>query len=198
MVMSIRCDMLTQDLWQARTHRHVLYNSDSKLHNSRVIHAHKHGVRARLMAWIHPVPTAMNAAQWATQDTPVLARKTLLLQSGRALLTGMREWLNEDKFTCPLCGADSTAMAITGHVVADCQILATVRTSALSDMLQILKTKDPNSPPEASARVAVPVPRELRELVADSAAQPQVRTEHRDNLIRLLLCGQWPALTPTG
>ncbi len=34
--MSIRCDMLTQLLWQASTHRHVLYNSDSKLHDSRV------------------------------------------------------------------------------------------------------------------------------------------------------------------
>ena len=75
-------------------------------------------------------------------------------------------------------------------------MLAAVRTSALSDMLQFLKTKDPNSPPEASARVAVPVPRALRELVADSAAQPHVQPEHRDNLIRLLLCGQWPALDP--
>ncbi len=62
------------------------------------------------MAWIHPVPSAMIAAHWATQDTPVLTQRTLLLQSGRVFLSGMRKCL---------CGNLPTLWCQL-HVVADC------------------------------------------------------------------------------
>ena len=75
---SKRCDSLAQLPWQANTYPHPLYSSQTQLRPSRSIHVYRHGVHARQLAWAQPVPTALNAAQWATQDNAAHKRKTLL------------------------------------------------------------------------------------------------------------------------
>ncbi len=68
-----------QLIWQASTHPHELYSASTKLRRERSLHAWNHARRARVMAWVHPVPTATNAAQWADQDRPRLARKAFMI-----------------------------------------------------------------------------------------------------------------------
>jgi len=120
---SMRTDALTQLLWQASTYPHALYNSSMQLRSSRKVHVYQHDARARGMAWVQPVPTAVNAAQWATQDDPVHGRKALFNQNGRLLLSGCAEQLEDAQVTCPACAEDITAGKSAYHLMLDCSAL---------------------------------------------------------------------------
>jgi len=186
--------MLTQLLWQASTHPHPLYNSGATLRVSRSVHPHRHDARARAMAWAQPVPTALNAAQWATQDNPAHGRKTLLIQNGRLLLRGVAGWSEDTETECPLCLQACRAGALTEHVMLDCEALNAQRTSTLAAVHTIMQLASPPAAPESSARVAVPLPKALvRSVDACKQAAPAVPEAHRLTALRLLLCAQWPA-----
>jgi len=53
----------------------------------------------RGMAWVQPVPTALNTTQWATQNTAARTREIILLYNGRLLLDGMGEWADDAPVT---------------------------------------------------------------------------------------------------
>jgi len=191
---SERCDSLTQLLWQASTHPHPLYNSQTQLRLSRSLHVYRHDTRARQMAWVHPVPTALNAAQWSTQDNSAHGRKALLIQNSRVLLQGTDEWQDAAHLPCPLCQTDCTAADITAHLMLDCASLSEKRLLAVRAIHGIISSAAPPAAPDASARVAVPIPKALAGIVASvSANNMQLPAEDRVVLHRLLICAQWPA-----
>jgi len=189
-----RCDSLTQLLWQASAYPHALYSAaTTELRQSRSIHPYRHDARMRGMAWVQPVPTALNAAQWATQDNAAHARKTLFLQNGRLLLDGITEWADDAPVTCPLCTSELKAGEVAAHLMLDCEHLSSSRALTLDDIHKLMDGAPAPTAPDASARVAVPLPKQLVLCVQESTAATAIPQEHRTAIHRLLILAQWPA-----
>ena len=132
------------------------------------------------MAWVHPVPTATNAAQWADQNRPHLARKTLMIQNGRLLLDGTAAWEDSDTLQCPLCDTLITARDSSMHLMLDCTHLEEHRGDVLTDVVKLMESAPPSQAPKASARVAVRLPAALVQCAQDCAsAAPAVPEERR-------------------
>ena len=122
---------------------------------------YRHDARARGMARVHPVPTAIHAAQWATQDDPVHGCKTLLIQNGRLLLDGVGEWSEADELVCPAQVSGITAGTSSADLMLGCTGLSAQRTKVLTDIAKLVSDAPSGAVPVSSARVAVPLPAAL-------------------------------------